>query len=132
MLWPRFVLCAFVSPRMGDTGAQIRVERGLGGIVAVTPSLWRYGRRCGEMTGVMLGQSVVPAFLLTVHDHVRPIGGSGCRGEGPRGSLSGLRAPCVPRVRQKYAKGIGCSHAFVAKVGRGESHSRQGVGVGRF
>jgi hypothetical protein len=34
------------------------------------------------MTGVMLGQSMVPALLLTVHGHVRPIGGSGCR-DGP-------------------------------------------------
>jgi hypothetical protein len=46
------------------------------------PSLWRYGRHCGEMTRVMLGQSVVPALLLTVHGHVCLIGGSGCRGGG--------------------------------------------------
>jgi hypothetical protein len=80
----------------------------------------------------MLGQSVVPAFLLTVHGHVRPIGGSGCRGECPRGSLSGQRAPHVPRARQKYAKGIGHFRAFVAEVGRGGSRFRQGAGVGRF
>jgi hypothetical protein len=42
------------------------------------------------MTGVMLGQSVVPAFLLTVHSHIRSIGGSGCHGEGPV-------APCLVR-----------------------------------
>jgi hypothetical protein len=30
----------------------------------------------------MLGQGVVPALLLIVHGHVRPIGGSGCRGWG--------------------------------------------------
>jgi hypothetical protein len=35
------------------------------------------------MTGVMLGQGMVPVLLLTVHGHVRPIGGSGCRGWGP-------------------------------------------------
>jgi hypothetical protein len=49
------------------------------------------------MTGVMLGQSVVLAFLLTVSGHVRPIGGSRCRGEGPHGSLSDQKAPRVPR-----------------------------------
>jgi hypothetical protein len=41
-----------------------------------------------------------------MHGHVRPIGGSGCRGEGPRGSLSCQRAPRVPRARQKYAEGV--------------------------
>jgi hypothetical protein len=35
------------------------------------------------MTGVTLGQSVVLMLLFTVHGHVRPIGRSGCRGEGP-------------------------------------------------
>jgi hypothetical protein len=76
------------------------------------------------MTGVMLVQSVVPTFLLTVHGHVRPIGGSGCRGESPCGSLSCQRTPRVPQVRQKYAKGIRCSHAFIAEVRRGGSRSR--------
>jgi hypothetical protein len=38
------------------------------------------------MTGVMLGQGVVPMLLFVVHGHVRPISGSGCRGWGPRGS----------------------------------------------
>jgi hypothetical protein len=36
MLWPCFVLCTYVPSRMGGTGARIRVERGLGGIVVVT------------------------------------------------------------------------------------------------
>jgi hypothetical protein len=71
----------------------------------------------------MLGQSMIPAFLLTVQGHVRPIGGSGCYGEGPRGSLSCQRAPHVPRMRQKYAKGIRRSRAFVAEVGQGRSYS---------
>jgi hypothetical protein len=31
----------------------------------------------------MLGQSVAPVFLFTVHDHVRPIGGNGCHAWGP-------------------------------------------------
>jgi hypothetical protein len=47
MLWPCFVLCAFVPSGMGGTGAQICVERGVGGIVVIAPvavevwmSLW--------------------------------------------------------------------------------------------
>jgi hypothetical protein len=59
------------------------------------------------MTEVMLGHGVVPVLLLTVHGHIRPIGGSGCRGWGPRGSPSCQRAPCVPRVSQKYVEGVG-------------------------
>jgi hypothetical protein len=35
------------------------------------------------MTGIMLGQGVVPVLLLTVHGHVRPIDGSGCHNWGP-------------------------------------------------
>jgi hypothetical protein len=31
------------------------------------------------MTGVMLDQSTIPMFLFTVHGHVRPLGGNGCR-----------------------------------------------------
>jgi hypothetical protein len=71
-------------------------------------------------------------FLLTVQGHVRPISGSGCRGEGPRGSPSYQRAPRVPRARQKYAKRVGRSRSFVARVGRGGSRFRQGAGVGHF
>jgi hypothetical protein len=37
MLWPCFVLCASVPSRMGSTGAQIHVERGVGGTVVITP-----------------------------------------------------------------------------------------------
>jgi hypothetical protein len=59
------------------------------------------------MTGVMLGQGMVPVLLLTMHGHVRPIGGSECRGWGPRGSPSCQRAPRVPRARRKYAEGVG-------------------------
>jgi hypothetical protein len=36
MLWPCFVLCAFMPSRTGGTGARICVERGVGGIVVVT------------------------------------------------------------------------------------------------
>jgi hypothetical protein len=68
------------------------------------------------MTKVMLGQSTVPMFMFTVHGHVRPIGGNGRCDEG------------VPRARQKYAKGVGRSRAYVAGVGWGGNHSRQGVG----
>jgi hypothetical protein len=35
------------------------------------------------MTGVMLGQGVVPVLLFTMRGHVCPIGGSECRGLGP-------------------------------------------------
>jgi hypothetical protein len=37
MLWSCFVLCASVPSRMGGTCARICVERGVGGIVAITP-----------------------------------------------------------------------------------------------
>jgi hypothetical protein len=37
MLWPCFVLHASVPSGMGGTGAQIRVDSGLGGIVVITP-----------------------------------------------------------------------------------------------
>jgi hypothetical protein len=84
------------------------------------------------MTGVMLDQSVVPVFLFTVHGHVRPIGGNECCGEGPRGSPPCQRTPCVPRVRQKYAKRVGRSRAYIVRVGRGGNCSRRGVGVGSF
>jgi hypothetical protein len=57
------------------------------------------------MTGVILGQSMVLVFLLTVHGHVCPISGSGCHGEGPHGSPSCQRAPRVSQAKQKYAKG---------------------------
>jgi hypothetical protein len=30
----------------------------------------------------MLSQGVIPVHLLAVHGHIRPIGGSGCRGCG--------------------------------------------------
>jgi hypothetical protein len=66
----------------------------------------------------MLGQSVVLAFLLTVSGHVRPIGGSRCRGEGPHGSLSDQKAPRVPRAKQECAKRVGRSRAHVVEVGR--------------
>jgi hypothetical protein len=47
------------------------------------PLLWRCGCCRGRMTGVMLGQSVVPVLLLTVHGHVHSIDGSECRSWGP-------------------------------------------------
>jgi hypothetical protein len=94
--------------------------------------LWRYGCRRGGMTVVMLDHSVVPMLLFTVHDHVCPIGGNGCRGRGPCGSSPCQRAPRVPRARQKYAKRVGRSRAYVVGVGRGGDCSRRGAGVRRF
>jgi hypothetical protein len=57
MLWPCFVLYTSVPSRMGGMGAQIRVERGLGGIVAVTPDAVEVWMSGGGMTRVMLGQA---------------------------------------------------------------------------
>jgi hypothetical protein len=34
------------------------------------------------MTGIILGQDVVPVLLLAVHGHIHPIGESRCRGWG--------------------------------------------------
>jgi hypothetical protein len=56
-------------------------------------------------------------FLFTVHGHVHPIRGNGHHGEGPQGSSPCQRAPRVPRVRQKHAKGVGRSRAHVTGVG---------------
>jgi hypothetical protein len=84
------------------------------------------------MIGVMLGQSVVPTLLFTVHGHVHPIGGNGCCGEGPHGSPPCQRGPHVPRARQKYAKGVGRSRAYVVMIERDGNHSRLGIGIGRF
>jgi hypothetical protein len=66
---------------------------------------------------VTLDQSMVPVLLFTVHGHFCPIGRSGCRGWGPRGSLSCQRAPRVPRAKRKYAEGVRRSCAYVAGVG---------------
>jgi hypothetical protein len=72
----------------------------------------------------MLGQSAVPTLLFIVHSHVHPIGESGCHGEGPRGSPPCQMAPRVPRARQKYAKRVERSRAYVGGVGRGGNRSR--------
>jgi hypothetical protein len=84
------------------------------------------------MTGVILDQSAVPMLLFTVHSHVRPIGGNGRYGEDSRGSPPCQRAPRAPRARQKYAKRVGRSRAYVAGVEQGRNCSRQGTGVRRF
>jgi hypothetical protein len=46
----------------------------------------------------MLGQGVVPALLLIVHGHVRPISGSGCRGWG---------APVAPHLARGFHVSLG-------------------------
>jgi hypothetical protein len=96
------------------------------------PSLWRCGRHCGGMTGVMLDRDVALMLLFAVHGRVRPISGNGHRGGGPHGSLPCQRALRVPQARQKYAKRVRRSHVYVAGVGRGRDCSRRGIGVGRF
>jgi hypothetical protein len=80
----------------------------------------------------MLGQSVVPTLLFLVHGHVLPICKDGHRGEGPSGFSPCHRAPRIPRARQKYAKRVRRSHAYVVGIGQGGSCSRQGAGVGHF
>jgi hypothetical protein len=42
----------------------------------------------------MLGQSVVPVSLFTMHGHIYPISGSGCRGWG---------APWLPVLPEGFA-----------------------------
>jgi hypothetical protein len=80
----------------------------------------------------MLDHKVAPMLPFTVRGRVCPISGNGHRGGGPRGSPPCQRAPCVPRARRKYTKGVGRSRAYVAGVGRGGDCSRRGAGVGRF
>jgi hypothetical protein len=92
--------------RTGGTGAQICVERGLGGIVVVAPVVVEVWMPSWWNDRVMLGLGVVPVLLLTMHGHVSPIGRSGCHGWGPRGSPSCERAPHVPRARRKYTEGF--------------------------
>jgi hypothetical protein len=68
----------------------------------------------------MLDQSAVPMFPSTVHGHVRPISGNGCRGEGPCGSRPYQTALRIPRARQKYVKVVKHSRAYIAGVRRGK------------
>jgi hypothetical protein len=67
----------------------------------------------------MLGQGVVPVLLLTVHGHVHPIGGSGCRGWG---------APVAPRLTRGFhvslgrgGSGLKGSSALMTSRGSGEA-----------
>jgi hypothetical protein len=64
------------------------VARGLGGIAAVTPLLWRYGYHRGRMTGVVSSQDVVLMPLLTMHSHVHHVDGA----------CTVLGAPVAPRL----------------------------------
>jgi hypothetical protein len=91
MLWPCFVLCASVPSRADGTSTRICVERGVGGIVAITPVAVEVCMSSWWNDRVMLGQGVVSVLLFTVHGHVRPIGGSGCHGMGAP------VAPCLAR-----------------------------------
>jgi hypothetical protein len=70
------------------------------------------------MTGVMLGQGVVPMLLLTMHGHVHPIGGSGCRGLG------------VPMAR-RLARGLYVSLGRDESKLRGSDAFDDAVGLGR-
>jgi hypothetical protein len=64
----------------------------------------------------MLDHNVAPVLPFIARGRVCPISGNGHRGGGPCGSPPCQRAPRIPRVRQKYAKGVGCSRAYVAGV----------------
>jgi hypothetical protein len=69
------------------------------------------------MTGVMLDRDAAPMLPFTVHGRVHPISGNRRRGGGPHGSPPCQRALRVPRARQKYAKKVRCSRAYVAGFG---------------
>jgi hypothetical protein len=105
---------------MGGACAWICVERGLGGIVAITPvtvEVWTTSW-WNEWSHVRSERSSHVQF--TVHGHVCPIGKNGCCGGGPHGSLPCQRAPRVPRARQKYAKRVRRSYAYTTGVGEAE------------
>jgi hypothetical protein len=73
------------------------------------------------MTGVMLGQGVVPVLLFTVHGHVHPIGGSESCGWGPM-------APCLARgLHVSLGRGESApsgSDALMTLRGSGEEEGR--------
>jgi hypothetical protein len=75
------------------------------------------------MTGVMLDRDVAPMPPFTVHGRVRPISGNRRRGGGPHGFPPCQRALHVSWARQKYAKKVRCSRAYVTGFGRGEDCS---------
>jgi hypothetical protein len=100
-----------------------RRER-LGGIVVVAPiaiEVWTLVMV--GMTGVVSFRTMAPMPPYTMLGRARPIRGGGCCGGGPRGSRLRPRALRVPQARQKYAKGVGRSHAYVVGVGQGEDCS---------
>jgi uncharacterized C2H2 Zn-finger protein len=97
----------------------------LGGIVVVAPvvvEVWT--PVVARMTRVVLLRTTAPMPPYIVRGRARPIRGGGCCGRGPRGSQLCPRALRVPRARQKYAEGVGRSHAYVTGVGRGRNYSR--------
>jgi hypothetical protein len=54
---------------------------------------------------VMLGQGMVPVFLLIVCGHVHPIGGSGCHGWGPPWLLVLLEGSMCPSGKAEVCRG---------------------------
>jgi hypothetical protein len=86
--------------RMGGTGAQICVERGLGGIVDVTPvaievwmlSWWNDQDHVGSGHGSR-------APIDCARSRLSHCAGVGATVRPPRGSPSCQRAPHVPRAR---------------------------------
>jgi hypothetical protein len=83
------------------------------------PLLWRYGRRCDRMIGVISDQGMVPVLLLTVHGHFHSVNGSEYRSWDPHGSPSRLRVPRAPRARQKRT--VGCRALLMTPRGSGKT-----------
>jgi hypothetical protein len=104
-------------------------REGVGGILAVTPVAVEVWMSSWNDRGHVRSERG-SCSLCTVTSV--PSAGVGVVVGAPRGSPSCQRAPHVPRTRQKYAKRIGRSRAYVAGVGRGGNRSRQGAGVRRF
>jgi hypothetical protein len=60
------------------------------------------------MTGVMLSQGMVPVLLLTMHGHVRPIGGSGYHDWGFPWLIVLLEGYTCPSGEMEVSWGVGC------------------------
>jgi hypothetical protein len=100
-----------------------RRER-LGGTVVIAPVVAEaWTPVVAGMTGVVSFRTMAPMPSYTARGRAHPICGGGCCGGGPRGSQLRLRALRVPRARQKYAEGVGRSHAYVAGVEQGRDYS---------
>jgi hypothetical protein len=117
MLWPYFVLCTSVSSRMGGTGARICVERGVGGIVVVTPvavevwssSSWNDRAQVGSERGCR-----VPIDCARSHpSHQREC----VPWRGPPWLPVLLEGSTCPSDEAEVRQGVGRSRACIVGVG---------------